>query len=390
MEAHLSGSPNSLDVGPRHQLPVETVVSDDGSSALDCGPPQLELSRADSQTPLLGCTDVDDSGIDPTFAYASGVGVPTSGQVPPALELCRGMSETSDVPLLASSSFVDERARAWQRQASDDSSSSASADCDRGPEHRRIASIVAAAVGESLSRLPALAEAASGPSLLTPAVLPASAEVPEESELLRSISEAAPCVDGAEAAEEGGGLRMPVAVACGQSSDGGLPACYQLVRTVTSASDPRSPVSNIGEGYVSKLARQHPVPEEAKRNCPIADVRCGRAGLKDGTYLFVVMIGDPDHLRLIHEEELLASDWRAGHSSLLSLREFTRNWANQWRAHDPAAFRCTVLFAGELEYMEGAGVLWWNNCSGHFRPDSEDHTRVQLDPERFVPADLTG
>merc|ERR1711920_506231 len=125
----------------------------------------------------------------------------------------------------------------------------------------------------------------------------------------------------------------------------------------------------IGEGYMSKLARQDSVPHEAKQFRSLLDMRGGTAHLKDGTYLFVVMLGDQEHIRLLHEEELLASDWKAGHSSLLTAREFTRNWAEEWKKNDPSAFRCSVLYAGELEYREGQGVLSWNNCSGHYQPD---------------------
>ena len=85
--------------------------------------------------------------------------------------------------------------------------------------------------------------------------------------------------------------------------------------------------------------------------------------------------------------------------------EFTRGWAKQWDTNDPQ-FRHTVLYAGELEYAEGdpwprslssilagavqscaqAGVVSWNNHSGHYTPAAADHVRVHLDPATFVVA----
>merc|ERR1712187_100850 len=152
---------------------------------------------------------------------------------------------------------------------------------------------------------------------------------PSESELLRAVS-----VDAA-------------------------PAMYELVRNRTSDSDPQSPIADEGVGLPSRLKRQASVPEGTKKTCPTAKLRLGRAGLKDGTYLFVVMVATPDEIRLVHEEHLRAGDWKAGHTSLVTRSEFSRNWAALWKASDPAAFRQTVLFAGELEYREGEGVLSW-------------------------------
>lgn len=166
------------------------------------------------------------------------------------------------------------------------------------------------------------------------------------------------------------------------------PPPYKLVRSATADSDPQSPVSDGGLGYASTLQRQASIPEAAKLSRQVCAVRDGKAGLRDGTYLFVVMVGDSNHIRLMHEESLMASGWEAGHSSLVSHREFTGNWAQQWKACRPRSFRHTVLFAGELEYKEGVGVTYWNNCSGHYKPDSKDHLRVPLSPETFVPVDL--
>eukprot|EP00929_Paragymnodinium_shiwhaense_P122791 TRINITY_DN9588_c0_g1_i2.p1 TRINITY_DN9588_c0_g1~~TRINITY_DN9588_c0_g1_i2.p1 ORF type:complete len:226 (-),score=42.72 TRINITY_DN9588_c0_g1_i2:125-739(-) len=74
----------------------------------------------------------------------------------------------------------------------------------------------------------------------------------------------------------------------------------------------------------------------------------------------------------------------AGHTSLVEKREFMRDWSRQWMDGDDN-FRHTVLYAGELEYVEGEGVVEWNNHSGHYQPREEDHVRVGLNPATFVP-----
>ncbi|CAE7369262.1 Dusp2 [Symbiodinium natans] len=142
-------------------------------------------------------------------------------------------------------------------------------------------------------------------------------------------------------------------------------------------------ISDKELGYASRLPRQDSVGPEVKKIRPIQDVREGRAGLKNGTYLYVVMLGDQEHIRLIHEDHLVHEGVLAGHTSLVQRGEFTRGWAKQWDTNDPQ-FRHTVLYAGELEYEEGDGVVMWNNHSGHYTPSAADHVRVHLDPATFV------
>lgn len=151
-------------------------------------------------------------------------------------------------------------------------------------------------------------------------------------------------------------------------------------------SDPQSPVSDPEVGYASTLPRQGPLPDGALLEREVLAVRAGCAGLRDGTHLFVAMVGDPDHIRLVHEQGLRATGWAAGHSSLVSPREFDSRWARG--GGGPAYRRHTVLFAGELEYREGAGVVRWSNCSGHYKPAREDHWRVPLGRDTFRPACL--
>merc|ERR1719387_341242 len=149
---------------------------------------------------------------------------------------------------------------------------------------------------------------------------------------------------------------------------------------------PKRKASDPEMGLASRLPRQASVCGDHKQICDIAEVKDGEAGLQDGTYLFVVMVSDPEHIRLIHEDFLVIEGALAGHSSLVERSEFIRNWTQQWDAGDNA-FRHTVLYAGELDYKEGIGVLSWNNRSGHYLPDSEAHVRVALDPATFVPFD---
>jgi len=145
-------------------------------------------------------------------------------------------------------------------------------------------------------------------------------------------------------------------------------------------------VSDAQVGYASKLPRQASVRTASKRICLINAVRAGHAGLRDGTYLFVVMLGSPDHIRLIHEEDLVSEGVLAGHTSLVERDEFVRGWSRRWEDAD-GGFRHTVLFAGELDYCESMGVVSWNNRSGHYMPDSADHVRVAFDPMKFEAMD---
>jgi len=136
--------------------------------------------------------------------------------------------------------------------------------------------------------------------------------------------------------------------------------------------DPCGPtISDAAVGYASKLPRQASLRPDIKRICSVSDVRDGRAGLQDGTYLY---------------DDLVYEGSLAGHSSLVDRCEFKKGWSTRWKDSD-AAFRHTVLFAGELEYEEGLGTLSWNNHSGHYLPDSADHVRVGLDPATFVATD---
>lgn len=176
----------------------------------------------------------------------------------------------------------------------------------------------------------------------------------------------------------------------GGSADdvGGAPAppAYGLLRSTTAGSDPQSPVSDPEVGYASTLPRQGPLPHGALLVRDAPAVRAGRAGLRDGTHLFVVMVGDPDRIRLVHEESLRAADWTAGHSSMVSPREFDSRWARG--SGGVGHLRHTVLFAGELDYREEVGVVRWNNCSGHYKPACEDHWRAPLGHGTFQPVSL--
>jgi hypothetical protein len=162
------------------------------------------------------------------------------------------------------------------------------------------------------------------------------------------------------------------------------PPAYDLLRSTTAVSDPQSPHSDADVGYAAKLPRQADLPDGTRLLRETGSLRDGTAGMRHGTYLFVVMVGDPGHFRLVHEESLMATDWEAGHSSLVSPREFSSGWARG----GCGVCRHTVLFAGELEYREGHGVLHWNNASGHYKPASSDHCRIALDQETFMPVEL--
>jgi len=105
-----------------------------------------------------------------------------------------------------------------------------------------------------------------------------------------------------------------------------------------------------------------------------------------GTYLFVVMVGDTEYIRLIHEEDLVRDGAIAGHSSLVERSEFMRSWSRHWEDSN-AGYRHTVLYAGELLYEPGVGVVTWNNHSGHYMPDGRHHNRVAFDSDTFVPVD---
>lgn len=124
-----------------------------------------------------------------------------------------------------------------------------------------------------------------------------------------------------------------------------------------------------------------------RENCLIADVNAGTANLRDGKYLYVVMVADSDTVRLLHEDdmdELMDLGMNIGHTSLVDAAEFKRSWASSWDEAEPVHFRRTVLYAGELMFEEGEGVVWWNNQSGHYLPPAEGHTRVGFNRDTFA------
>eukprot|EP00929_Paragymnodinium_shiwhaense_P122790 TRINITY_DN9588_c0_g1_i1.p1 TRINITY_DN9588_c0_g1~~TRINITY_DN9588_c0_g1_i1.p1 ORF type:complete len:259 (-),score=44.75 TRINITY_DN9588_c0_g1_i1:125-838(-) len=146
----------------------------------------------------------------------------------------------------------------------------------------------------------------------------------------------------------------------------------------------RSASSCSAFGYASLLPRQDSLKPDRKLLLPVHEVNEGLAGIADGRYLYVVMVGDSDGIRMVHEDHLVSEGVLAGHTSLVEKREFMRDWSRQWMDGDDN-FRHTVLYAGELEYVEGEGVVEWNNHSGHYQPREEDHVRVGLNPATFVP-----
>merc|ERR1712224_994389 len=77
-------------------------------------------------------------------------------------------------------------------------------------------------------------------------------------------------------------------------------------------------ISDSTIGYASRLPRQASVGSyDVKRIRPVSEMRESTAGLEDGTFLYVIMVGDPDNIRLIHEEHLVLEGALAGHSSLV-------------------------------------------------------------------------
>eukprot|EP00435_Cladocopium_sp_Y103_P025327 s59_g6.t1 len=145
-------------------------------------------------------------------------------------------------------------------------------------------------------------------------------------------------------------------------------------------------ISDKELGYASRLPRQDSISSDLKKIKALKDLREGTAKLQPGMYLYVIMLGDPEYIRLIHEDHLVHEGVLAGHTSLVERNEFRRGWAKQWNNNDPEV-RHTVLYAGELEYEQGVGVTMWNNHSGHYTPSAKDHVRVHLDPSTFVPYD---
>eukprot|EP00930_Biecheleria_cincta_P015424 TRINITY_DN12880_c0_g1_i1.p1 TRINITY_DN12880_c0_g1~~TRINITY_DN12880_c0_g1_i1.p1 ORF type:complete len:242 (+),score=23.14 TRINITY_DN12880_c0_g1_i1:87-812(+) len=145
-------------------------------------------------------------------------------------------------------------------------------------------------------------------------------------------------------------------------------------------------ISDSEVGYASRLPRQGSLAPDLKIICALSDLRDGKLDIHDGTYLYVIMVGDAEHIRLLHEDHLVHEGVMAGHSSLVERCEFKRSWTQQWEDGDPD-FRHTVLYAGELDYCRGEGVTMWNNHSGHYTPEGKDHVRVALDPATFVAVD---
>lgn len=45
--------------------------------------------------------------------------------------------------------------------------------------------------------------------------------------------------------------------------------------------------------------------EDLKKIKPLKDLREGTAKIQSGTYLYVIMLGDPEYIRLIHEDHLV-------------------------------------------------------------------------------------
>lgn len=114
-------------------------------------------------------------------------------------------------------------------------------------------------------------------------------------------------------------------------------------------------ISDKELGYASRLPRQDSISSDLKKIKALKDLREGTAKLQPGMYLYVIMLGDPEYIRLIHEDHLVHEGVLAGHTSLVERNEFRRGWAKQWNNNDPEV-RHTVLYAGELEYEQGVGV----------------------------------
>jgi drug/metabolite transporter (DMT)-like permease len=144
----------------------------------------------------------------------------------------------------------------------------------------------------------------------------------------------------------------------------------------------KCPSSDSEVGYASQLPRQDSVTEDVKHTCTLFAVTTGGADIKDGKYLYVIMVADPDYIRLIHEDDLTMGGVLAGHTSLVARGEFMKSLSRNWEEGD-SVLRNMVFYAGELCYTPGVGVLSWNNRSGHYLPASSDHMKVKLDLDKF-------
>ena len=48
-----------------------------------------------------------------------------------------------------------------------------------------------------------------------------------------------------------------------------------------------------------------PLPQDLKKIKALKDLREGTAKIQTGMYLYVIMLGDPEYIRLIHEDHLV-------------------------------------------------------------------------------------
>lgn len=166
-----------------------------------------------------------------------------------------------------------------------------------------------------------------------------------------------------------------------------LPSTPARSRCRSGSSVKRGSDPTIGLANQCAEIRQDFVGRCRREEWPVSDVSAGSAKLRDGKYLYVIMVADRDTVRLLHEDdmdELISDGLTVGHTSLVDAAEFKRDWGRSWDEAEPMRFRRTVLYAGELMYEMGEGVVWWNNQSGHYLPPADGHTRVGFDSHAFA------
>eukprot|EP00929_Paragymnodinium_shiwhaense_P050883 TRINITY_DN25619_c0_g3_i1.p1 TRINITY_DN25619_c0_g3~~TRINITY_DN25619_c0_g3_i1.p1 ORF type:complete len:820 (-),score=138.00 TRINITY_DN25619_c0_g3_i1:829-3288(-) len=120
-------------------------------------------------------------------------------------------------------------------------------------------------------------------------------------------------------------------------------------------------------GYALTSLSRASHQQSNRRSHTVASIRDGRARLRPGKYLFVILAEDArsheEHIRIIHESDLESAGVFTGQEDSAARDAFVRHWSKDMGPRDPLT-GSLIMYAGDLEYIEGTGVTSWNTNLG--------------------------
>ena len=134
----------------------------------------------------------------------------------------------------------------------------------------------------------------------------------------------------------------------------------------------------IFNGYYPKLNRQTVISKDKLLKLNIIDIINENITIKDNEYEFIIFNDTPKILNLIPYSDSIITN--IGHSSFPNINQEV--YLKEMKNKIPFNKHFQVKYAGQLKFINNK-IIYWNNHSGHYKPDDYNAIFTGLPLELF-------